>query len=242
MDSNPALTFPLLPSSPHWTHFHSTIPSIIEMFGGIWAMSSRETQTLINLHYSPLFPPSLSLPHSSLSPSISYKCISISLRLYTHSQRPLSAALLQGIWFFNEDSNNDYGYFKTVCLPRALMEAEKPQCLCFFARGPVRWCRFSRITKMWSSIINFKNTQDDKYCVKVNTGIKSLPLTRVLHKAAVRIWGISWIHNEHFNPLRLMYEWRMIYWKKKKKKRHDYRCSAVIFHRVTSHTRAATGL
>ena len=75
------------------------------MFGGIWAMPSRETQTLINLHYSFLVPP-------SPSPSVSYKCVSIPLQLYTHSQRPLSAALLQGIWFFNEDSNNDYGYFK----------------------------------------------------------------------------------------------------------------------------------
>lgn len=93
-------------------------------------MPSRETQTLINLHYGFLSPP-------SLSPSITHKCISISLQLHTHSQRPLSAALLRGIWFFNEDSNNDYGYFKTVCLPCALTEAEAALCL-LAKRGPVR--------------------------------------------------------------------------------------------------------
>lgn len=86
-------------------------------------MPSRETQTLINLHYSSLVPPlCLSLTPLRL-PLFRTNCISIPLRLYTHSQRPLSAALLQGIWFFNEDSNHDYGYFKTLCLPRALTEA-----------------------------------------------------------------------------------------------------------------------
>ena len=38
-------TFFTLSSSPRRAHIHFTIPSIIEMFGGIWAMPSRETQT-----------------------------------------------------------------------------------------------------------------------------------------------------------------------------------------------------
>ncbi len=128
MEENPTCTFLSLSAQPHRTHIHSTVSSIMEMFRDIWAMPSRETQTLINLHYSSLVLPSLSCPYPSPSPSISYKCISISLQLYTHSQRPLSAALLQGIWFFNEDSNNDYGYFKMVCLPCALMEAAVSAC------------------------------------------------------------------------------------------------------------------
>lgn len=80
----------------------------MEMFGGIWAVASRETQTLIHLRYSSLLGPSLSLPNPP--PSLS----SFPVQLSTHSQRPLSAVLLQGIWFFNEDSDNDYGYFKTL--------------------------------------------------------------------------------------------------------------------------------
>lgn len=54
--------FNFVSPSSCWTHIHSTISSIIETLGGIWAMPSRETQTLINLHYSsPFLPLCLSL-------------------------------------------------------------------------------------------------------------------------------------------------------------------------------------
>lgn len=51
-----------------------------------------------NLHQFQLQP----LPQ----PSVSDKCVSIALPApYTHSK----SAFLQGVWFFNEDANNDYG-------------------------------------------------------------------------------------------------------------------------------------
>lgn len=84
------------------------------MLRGIWATARRDSNSHQFTLRLPLSP-SASPPNSSLSPSISSKCVSIPLQLHTHSQRPLSAALLRGICFFNEDSNNDYGYFKTVC-------------------------------------------------------------------------------------------------------------------------------
>lgn len=95
---------------PLYFHIHSHHNKNVQRYLGhcFWR------ETLINLHYSSLFPPLCLFPNHSLSPSISYKWASISLQLHTHSQRPLSSASLQGIWFFNEDSNNDYGYFKTI--------------------------------------------------------------------------------------------------------------------------------
>lgn len=101
------------------------------MFGGIWAMPSRETQTLINLNYSPLFPP-LCLRLTPLCLPLSRTNVSLSLPSSIHTVKD---HFLQGIWFFNEDSNNDYGYFKMVCLPCALMEAEAGVCA---HKGPVK--------------------------------------------------------------------------------------------------------
>lgn len=106
--------FPSPSSTPWGTPIHPNISSIMEMLRGIWARAWRDSNSHQFTLRLPL-PPSASPPNSSLSPSISSKCVSIPLQLRTHSQRPLSAALLQGICFFNEDSNNDYGYFKTVC-------------------------------------------------------------------------------------------------------------------------------
>lgn len=93
-------------------------------------------ETLINLHYSSLFPPLCLFPNHPLSPFISYKWASISLQLHTHSQRPLSTAPLQGIWFFNEDSNNDYGYFKTIWGGPVLLWRQKLQSP--GSKGPIR--------------------------------------------------------------------------------------------------------
>lgn len=158
LGGNPALFLPLA----RWTHIRSTISSIIEMFGGIWAMPSRETQTLINLNYSPLFPP-LCLLLTPLCLPLSRTNVSLSLSSSIHTVKD---HFLQGIWFFNEDSNNDYGYFKTVCLPCALMEAEAAVCAC---KGPVRWCWNSNNYDHWLLIP--RTVWDDKCCAKDTTGI-----------------------------------------------------------------------
>lgn len=89
-------------------------------------MPSREARTLINLNYSPLSPP-LRLLLTPLCLLLSRTNVSLSLSSSIHTVKD---HFLQGIWFFNEDSNNDYGYFKMVCRPCALMEAEATVCAC----------------------------------------------------------------------------------------------------------------
>lgn len=78
------VTFLSHSSSPCRAHIHSTIPSIIEVFGGIWAMPSRETQTLINLHYSSLFSP-LCLFQTPLCLPLSRTNVSLSLSSSIHT-------------------------------------------------------------------------------------------------------------------------------------------------------------
>lgn len=77
---------PASPPLPRQTHIHFTISSIIEMFRGIWAMPSRETQTLINLHYSSLFSPSVSSEPFSVSLHLVQMRLYLSPALYTQSK------------------------------------------------------------------------------------------------------------------------------------------------------------
>lgn len=106
------------------------------MFGGIWATSSRETQALINLHYSPLFPPSLRLVLTPLRLPPSRTNVSLSLSGSIHTVKDHFLQLFSRV----------YGsLMKTVIMimdilrlsvcPRALMESESRSVCAFCARS-----------------------------------------------------------------------------------------------------------
>lgn len=59
----------------------------------------------------PCFPPPPPTQPPPLSPAVSPTNVSLALPSSTHTVKD---HFLQGIWFFNEDSNNDYGYFKAL--------------------------------------------------------------------------------------------------------------------------------
>lgn len=110
---------------------------------------------------SPRPPPTQPPP---LSPAVSPTNVSLSLCSSTHTVKD---HFLQGIWFFNEDSNNDYGYFKALPPSAPWRRA----LLCARCGGPPGWrLRFKQGQAL---IINSRNSLRGRDM----TGIASFPFT-----------------------------------------------------------------